>query len=74
MFAFDSVQALRELAAARPQAAPLFEEPLNSHSFITSSPTIGENGFLYLSQLVVFVGVTHKHLKLLQVTEKFGYY
>lgn len=31
------------------------------------------NGFfLYFSQLVVFVGVTTEHLKLIQATEKFG--
>lgn len=40
MFAFAFDQTLFEFAAARPQSAPLFELPPNSHSLITFSPTI----------------------------------
>ena len=39
MFEFAFVQALFELAYARPQFDPLFELPPNSHSLATDMPT-----------------------------------
>ena len=42
MFEFAFVQALFELAYARPQFDPLFELPPNIHSSHTILPTIGE--------------------------------